>query len=109
VFDHVSVIRGGQAGGQALRCRLQVGERLLLYVLVRDVTGLSTAELQRVLSAGREERDREAFNRLRLVVPSDDGPVARKSMVGALERMADMDERTHLHFVRLDEIEELCG
>ena len=78
--------------------RISVGGRLLIH-LVED-TGLPTPDrLAGWVRAGREERDRKAMNRFRLVIATDNPAALREPLGEEFRRLPDIDERTHLHLV----------
>jgi hypothetical protein len=83
-----------------LLTRIDVGGRLLVYVVEGDEAPESAVEaLPALVAAGLAERDRAGFNRLRLVVASDDpetiGPLAERAFADS----APQDDRIHLHVV----------
>ena len=93
IFDRIEVDTGA---GEAPH-RIRIGGRLLVYILdasrAADVSGAITSALHE----GVRERDRDRFNRLRLVVvsPSPDriAEAARAAFSGSPAR----DEKTHLY------------
>jgi len=99
VFSRVDSRRNVQVGEAVLSHRIDVGRRLLVYVLPNDDPEQLRARLAGLIASGRQERDRLGFNRLRVVVATWDleklGPLARELFDGADAR----DERVHLHLV----------
>jgi excinuclease UvrABC helicase subunit UvrB len=84
--------------GTLVRTRLNIGNRLLVYVVEADDAEFVRHHVPSIASAGRAERDEEGFNRFRLVLASDDDEVA-----GAAEetyrRLEQTDGRMHLHVI----------
>jgi hypothetical protein len=78
--------------------RLQVGDRLLILVVVPPNWEALVESLPGLLLSGRDERDAQGYNRFRLVVAtaaaSTAGPVLHERMRGL-----ELDERVHLHVV----------
>jgi len=107
VFSRVDSRRNVQVGEAVLSHRIDVGRRLLVYVLPSDDPEQLMAGLAGLIASGRQERDRLGFNRLRVVVATWDlerlGPVARRLFDGADGR----DERVHLHLVDRDAVSSL--
>lgn len=99
VFSRVDSQRNVQVGEAVLSHRIDVGRRLLVYVLPCDDPEQLRARLAGLIASGRHERDRLGFNRLRVVVATWDpdklGPEAWRLFDGADAR----DERVHLHLV----------
>ncbi len=88
------------AGINAQLARIDVGGRLLVWVVAVDDRQPALAELvTAAVAAALDERDRMAFNRLRLVLataaPSEVGGSTRQAFDACRRR----DERIHLHVV----------
>lgn len=80
--------------------RIDVGGRLLVYVIEAGNDPQSAAEaLGAVIAAGRVERDRGGFNRLRVVIADDDRGVIRAKVERGFEDSAPRDDRVHLHVI----------
>lgn len=77
--------------------RLVIGNRLLIYIVEADDAAALRALLPLLLETGKAERDRNAYNRLRIVVaaanPESIRPDAESVFLGA----DGMDEKVHLH------------
>ena len=84
--------------------RINVGNRLLIYVVEADETAFLDRHLGRLVASGRDERDRNGFNRFRLVIatgrPEEMEDIARKIFEGLESR----DERVHLHMIPKSEM-----
>ena len=79
------------------RWTLDVGGRLLVWVVTADPTSAHTVVAQD-LQEGIEERNRRGFNRFRLVVVSRDQLVAGAARA-AFATANSPDDRVHLHVV----------
>ena len=79
--------------------QIRVGGRLLIYLADADRADSLPALVAAALHHGVAERDRDGFNRFRLVLcgaaPEGLRAVAEQAFADAPER----DERTHLHLV----------
>jgi hypothetical protein len=96
VFGHIENEMNAEAGGVALKNKINVGNRLLVYVVEADADILT--KMQALISAGKKERDSRGFNRFRLALVSDDEKL-RKRAFEAFKAMSVPDERIHLHVI----------
>jgi lysophospholipase L1-like esterase len=104
VFQHVEV---GPlllpAGGETGR-RLVIGNRLLIHL----VTALERADLpgwvESLAVAGRDERDRLAYSRYRLVVGSTTEMGDHSSLEQRFTQALEGDDRAHLHVLAADRL-----
>jgi hypothetical protein len=95
VFKHIENEHDVDMAGIRLRNKIDVGNRLLVYV--SDAGDLSK-EMPALVKAGREERDARGFNRFRLVLVSDDAAL-RERAFKAFARLPEVDEKVHLHVI----------
>ena len=83
-----------------LLTRIDVGGRLLVYVLEgEEAPENAVRALPALLAAGVAERDRSGFNRLRLVVASDDPDAIAPLAQVVFSESAPEDDHVHLHIV----------
>jgi hypothetical protein len=83
--------------------RINIGNRLLIYIFATDDPVFVGKELAGIVRAGKEERDREGFNRFRLVLSTDEARVE----IAAMKAYKDLDfadDRTFLHVVSKEQI-----
>jgi len=78
--------------------RINIGNRLLVYIVRADEPGFVGEELPGMLLAGRKERDDEGFNRFRLVLATD-APSAGIAAMNAYKKTGLADDRLFLHVV----------
>jgi hypothetical protein len=84
--------------GTRVRTRLNIGNRLLVYVVEADDPEFVREHVPSVAAAGRAERDGGGFNRFRLVLASDNDEVA--GAAGEVyRRLEHVDDRMHLHVI----------
>jgi len=83
--------------------RINVGNRLLVYIFRTDDPDFVKRELPGLVRAGVEERDRDAFNRFRLVLATGE-PRVEIAAVKAYKGLGTVDDRTFLHVVDQAEI-----
>ncbi len=99
VFKHIDSRCQVPLGPVTLSRRINVGHRLLVYLLECDDPDVIGLWLPEVLSRGLEERDRESFNRLRVVVATDNSQPVSRAAQRVFDGQEGMDERLHLHVV----------
>ena len=83
--------------------RVNIGDRLLVYIFKSDDPEFTGRELARIVRAGKEERDRKSFNRFRLVLATGDARVGTAAMK-AYKELDFADDRTFLHIVKKEQI-----
>jgi hypothetical protein len=76
---------------------------------VSDCGGQVAGRVQRLLEAGRRYRDRNGFNRFRLVVASRQSAGPGQAGQVALSHLAGLDDRVHLHVVAASDLPEFLA
>lgn len=79
--------------------RILIGGRLLIYVVPAALAGDPVALAPRLLAAGVAERDREGFNRFRLVLLGRVEPDAALALRRVCRGRVGADARAHLHLI----------
>jgi hypothetical protein len=79
--------------------RVNIGNRLLVYIFRTDDPELVIRELPRIVRAGLEERNVKSFNRFRLVLATDEAR-AGAAATRAYLKLDFTDDRTFLHVVK---------
>ena len=93
------------AGHSLLLTRIDVGGRLLVYVVEgEEAPETAVNALPALMAAGLAERRRAGFNRLRLVVASDDPDAIRPHAERVFAASAPRDENIHLHVVAVHDL-----
>ncbi len=95
VFKHIENEHDVKVAGITLKSKINVGNRLLVYVVE---PGDLPKEMPALIKTGREERDARGFNRFRLVLVSDDAAL-RERAFKAFVRLPEVDEKVHLHVI----------
>lgn len=89
-------------GGIELDYRINIGDRLLVFVVGIDQFGSLAGILPRLITAGTQERDAAGLNRFRLVLlTSHPDPLTEKA--SNLFNTLKPDEKTHLHIISKDD------
>ncbi len=85
--------------------RIDVGGQLLVYVLHASGNPHQVATtLPGLIAAGLAERDGAGFNRLRVVVATDDPAAFLPIVELAFAQSAPADDRLHLHVVKVGDL-----
>jgi len=101
VFDHIENDRDVDVGGIMLRNRINIGNRLLVYV-AEGAPGVVPGKIPALIKAGKSDRDSGGFNRFRLVIVTDDKKL-KKAALDAFKTMPGLDEKVHLHVIEKKE------
>lgn len=96
VFQQIDLSHAQLAG--AKYDRINIGNRLLIYVFRTDDAQFVEGELSRIIRAGKAERDAKGFNRFRLVLATDEARVSGPAMK-AYKKLDFLDDRIYLHVV----------
>jgi hypothetical protein len=102
VFRHVEVGPLLLPAGGATGRRLVIGDRLLIHLVAAPGRAYEPGWIERLAAAGRDERDRLAFNRYRLVVASTAEAADRTSLEQRFANALAGDDRAHLHVLAAD-------
>jgi hypothetical protein len=93
VFDRIAV----DTGAGEVSHRIRIGGRLLVYILEASRASDISSAVAAALQEGVRERDRDHFNRLRLVVVSPSPERIAETAQTAFSSSSARDEKTHLH------------
>ena len=99
VFQYMDYQSNIISGDVLLRARINVGNRLLIYVVDVEKRESIRNILSRLIDIGKKERDDLGFNRFRLVLASDNMNEIRRTSE-ELFRDSGKDEKVHLHIVQ---------
>ena len=87
--------------------RLLIGSRLLIYI-VEPENGSSLSDLLPLfVKKAREERDRQGYNRLRVVIIADPVESVRSEVERVFAGIEAVDSKVHLHVLGQDDIRGL--
>jgi hypothetical protein len=86
--------------GLPIDCLVRIGGRLLIGVCARPARRRLERRLSELIRMGRQLRDRDHFNRFRLVVTSDQPGETMRALSEPFSNDIDSDDRLHLHVVR---------
>jgi len=104
VLRSIAVERGRLIPGlDAEVTQLDVGGRLLVYVVAAAASQPLPTVISAAVDAGVSERDRRGFNRFRLVLAADSPAALERPARDALAACERRDERVHLHVVSVED------
>ena len=99
VFEKIEVEHFHPFEGVSEITRIVVGDTLLIYVAKPNVVKNVVEKLELIGEAGKADRDKNKYNRFRLVLPiAQDDPIANKITSRFLNEFQS-DVKMHLHFV----------
>jgi hypothetical protein len=101
VFKLIKNEKGVETGGVKLRNRINIGNRLLVYVMEGNAADLD--KIAAVVRAGKGDRDTHAFNRIRLVFVTDDKGL-KKTAGDTFKAITGLDEKVHFHVMGKNEV-----
>ncbi|MHC4086673.1 MAG: hypothetical protein ACYSU3_15655 [Planctomycetota bacterium] len=78
--------------------KINIGDKLLIYILILNQTSELGSELPELIDAGEKERNNKGFNRFRLVLVSEN-PDIIKDDANTLFKQLEKDEKIHLHII----------
>lgn len=87
-----------QQGGLQYQ-RILIGQHLLVYLLGVDQVHGSYDVVSELLQAGITERDRQGYNRMRLVLLGSLTQEQAAVFVEAVKELTDSDPKAHLHLI----------
>jgi hypothetical protein len=98
VFQHIDCQYDIQVEDVPLKARINIGNRLLIYVAEVSNTEIIAGLLAHIIGAGKKERDQRGFNRFRLVLAAEKIDDIKQ----AVERLfndSNKDDKVHLHII----------
>lgn len=102
VFDKIDYQKARDGG---VGSRINVGDRLLIYIITVDGKSSIQEVINAALEQGIEERDNKGFNRFRLVLVAARPDDLRGTAEHVFARSDYADEKAHLHVVSEGDVE----
>lgn len=84
--------------GLTISHKINIGDRLLIYVSILDQTSELGSELPKLVDAGEKERNNKGFNRFRLALVSENPDIIKDDAHKSFEKL-EKDEKIHLHII----------
>ena len=105
VFSHIECEQDIQLDSNiVLNVRINVGNRLLIYIVKASDARFIKVNLSSMIKAGKKERDKQGFNRFRLVLAVDDTDSLHPDMDKLFDELKADDDKVHLHLIKKKEI-----
>jgi hypothetical protein len=82
-----------------LNDKINIGNRLLIYIIKVNDTKFIKTNLSKLISIGKNERDLKGFNRFRLVIFTDKVDEIRQIAHNIFKRLENKDEKVYLHII----------
>lgn len=89
-------------GGPTISHKINIGDRLLIYVSMLDQISELGSELPKLIDSGEKERNYKGFNRFRLVLVSENPDIVKDDAYKLFERLGK-DEKIHLHIISVSD------
>ncbi len=84
--------------------KINIGNRLLIYVIVLNDSELLKNCLSTLFSIGKKERDARGFNRFRLVIVTEEKNLIMRTAEPFFKDLVDRDDKMHLHVIAKTEV-----
>ena len=98
VFDSIEV-SGENFGQDCGGTRILIGRRLLIYIVPWSDRIVVPDDIDLLVHRGKEERDRNGYNRFRLVLTADRADELREKNGDLLQSLVRGDEKLHVHIL----------
>ncbi len=100
VFEHTEIERNILTdSGVFLHSRINIGNRLLIYVMEQKGISLNPDDLSSIVQEGTHERYKYGFNRLRLVLAIDESEELHRRVGNMFDKLSVNDDKIHLHII----------
>jgi len=105
VFHYIDCQHNIKLGGDILlSSKINIGNRLLIYVVEMNSPDLIKRKLPILIQTGKKERDSSGFNRFRLAIATDKVDQIKHIADSVFKNLKDKDEKIHLHIIHKKEI-----
>ncbi len=84
--------------GLTISHKINIGNRLLIYISILEQISELGPELPKLVDAGEKERNDKGFNRFRLVLVSENPDIIKDDVQKLFEQLGK-DEKIHLHII----------
>lgn len=82
-----------------LRNKINIGNRLLIYIIEVNNTDFIENKLRTLVSVGKTTRDIHGFNRLRIVIATDKKKEVGDAAESIFKTLESVDEKVYLHII----------
>lgn len=98
IFEQIEAAYGIKVGGIPILARIVIGNRLLIFVIELTSHSPSAPSIEKLIHAGKNERNGRGLNRFRLVIVSEDADFNR-ILVKKFDTEEANVEKIHFHIV----------
>lgn len=102
VFERIDVSDDSFDGACGRGKRILIGNRLLIYLAPWDGRDDLAGHAASLMRRGKEERDKNGYNRFRLVLAADSPVEVSEQADGLLKSFVGNDEKLHFHVLPSD-------
>jgi hypothetical protein len=100
VFERIEVEHQVELADRViLKSRINIGNRLMIYVLQLDDIAILENTLSKIISRAVIERNRRGFNRVRIIILTEKPRALEEPARMIFRTLAGKDDRVHLHVV----------
>ncbi|HMK49190.1 MAG TPA: hypothetical protein VK435_03995 [Thermodesulfovibrionales bacterium] len=103
VFEIIECRSRVSVDGILIRERINIGNRLLIYVVEVGRSDSVENVIRALVDSGRKERDASGFNRFRLVLAAENVDMVQREADGIFRSVND-DQKVHLHIIGIEDI-----
>ncbi|HON79212.1 MAG TPA: hypothetical protein PK544_12025 [Spirochaetota bacterium] len=94
-------------GDILLRKRINIGNRLLVYITEPIPDGNLSKTLSAVVKYGKSERDTAGFNRLRVVIPDSLQIYTVEDAENVMKACIGSDDKMHVHIIGQSDLDQV--
>lgn len=105
VFQSIETERKTNNAESVSWLRIDVGNTLLVYISADQEDKINQTQMLQMLAVGRSDRDRNRYNRFRLVLSSMTSPEQEQQLTKVFEQEVGSDEKLHIHWLDKSQLE----
>ena len=88
--------------------RIVIGNTLLIHIIPPGFSSVLVDSVESLALAGKNDRDRNSYNRFRLVVSGYDDDFLRQRISACFSELFSDDRKMHIHFINRALVDDLC-
>ena len=97
-------IETSQLVGDEVRTRINIGDRLLIYIVTADGELDLEKVVVKTVEQGIQDRNQNRFNRFRLVVGAAEPEQVTAAVTHGFSACSTVDELAHLHILPIEQL-----
>lgn len=99
VFQKIDISELSVVAHEQQITRIVIGDTLLIYMIPAGSSSVLVESVESLASTGKNDRDRNSYNRFRLVVSGCDDDVLRQRISACFLELFSDDRKMHIHFI----------